>query len=129
MNDEDAIRELQQTWIRASQAGDAATVADLMTNDIVFLTAGRPPFGKREFLESFEAMAGKVTMTGSGHYEEIIVVGDVAYTRAKLDITITTTSDAASKQLAGYALSVLRRGADGKWRICRDANLVVPKQG
>ena len=128
MSDEEAIRQLQQTWIRASQAGDAATVADLMTDDVVFLTAGRPPFGKPEFMETFKMMAGKVSMTGSGHYEEVIVAGDVAYTRAKLDITVTPASDpSTSKHLSGFAMSILRRCPGGKWRICRDANLVAPK--
>lgn len=128
MSDEEAIRQLQQTWIAASQAGDADTVADLMTDDVVFLTAGRPPFGKPEFMETFKMMAGKVTMTGSGHYEEVIVAGDVAYTRATLDIVVTPISPPTTpKHLSGYAMSILRRCPDGKWRICRDANLVTAK--
>jgi ketosteroid isomerase-like protein len=29
--------------------------------------------------------------------------------------------------MSGYAMSILRKEADGRWRIARDANLVVPE--
>jgi ketosteroid isomerase-like protein len=29
--------------------------------------------------------------------------------------------------MSGYAMSVLRKEADGRWRIARDANLVTPE--
>jgi ketosteroid isomerase-like protein len=30
--------------------------------------------------------------------------------------------------MSGYAMTVLRKDADGRWRIARDANLVVPEE-
>ena len=44
--DERAIREVIATWMRASVAGDTATVLSLMTDDVVFLVPGQEPFGK-----------------------------------------------------------------------------------
>ena len=41
--DERQIRELVQTWMTASKAGDFAAVLDLMTEDVIFMTPGRPP--------------------------------------------------------------------------------------
>ena len=42
--DEQAIRKVVETWVRASQSGDAATVLSLMTKDAVFTIPGREPF-------------------------------------------------------------------------------------
>src|SRR6266478_4844114 len=42
--DEQTIRKVVETWVRASQSGDAATVLSLMTKDAVFTIPGREPF-------------------------------------------------------------------------------------
>ena len=47
--DEQAIRELVSTWMKASEAGDANTVLSLMADDVIFMVPGREPFGKEEF--------------------------------------------------------------------------------
>jgi ketosteroid isomerase-like protein len=31
--------------------------------------------------------------------------------------------------MSGYTLGVLRKEADGHWRLARDANLVTPEDG
>ena len=40
-DDERAIRDLVATWTAASQAGDVDAVLGLMTDDVIFMTAGR----------------------------------------------------------------------------------------
>jgi uncharacterized protein (TIGR02246 family) len=42
-DDEQAIRNLVDTWIAATGAGDLSTVLSLMTDDVVFMVPGRPP--------------------------------------------------------------------------------------
>ncbi len=126
MTDDSAIRELQQTWFRATEDGDIATIRGLMTDDIVFLTPGRPQFGRQEFVESFQTMNDHVAMQCNGEYEEIIVTGDFAFARARLDIIVTPKNGGVPIHLSGNALSVLRRSTDGKWKLCRDANLLTP---
>ena len=75
MNDETAIRTLQRKWFQATTEGDIETICDLMTDDVVFLTAGRPPFGKLAFIESFNSAKERVAMECNGTYEEVVVVG------------------------------------------------------
>jgi uncharacterized protein (TIGR02246 family) len=43
------IRELADSWIAASNTGNVSALMDLMTDDVVFMTPGRAPFGKAEF--------------------------------------------------------------------------------
>jgi uncharacterized protein (TIGR02246 family) len=58
-DDEAAIRALVSTWMEATRTGDTAKVLELMADDVVFLVAGRPPFGKREFEAATTAQAAR----------------------------------------------------------------------
>ena len=120
--DERAIRELVETWMDASRRGDLATVLDLMTDDVLFLTPGREPFGKEAFKVASEAMRG-VELDGRAEIEELQVLGDWAWIRNHIEMTLTPP-DGERMQRSGYTLTVLRKGADGRWRLFRDANLV-----
>lgn len=122
-DDERTIRELVETWMRASKAGDLATVLDLMTDDIVFMTPGREPFGKEEFRAASETMSG-VEMEGSAEVREVRVLGDWAWIRNHIELTLTPPGGEPAHR-AGYALSILEKGSDGRWRLTRDANLVT----
>jgi uncharacterized protein (TIGR02246 family) len=126
MNDEQAIRDLVATWMRASLAGDIAHVLKLMADDVVFLTPGREPFGRKEFEAGFKGMQSQVRVEGNSDIQEIRVSGDMAYCWSKLIVTVTPLIGGGEpKQRKGYALSVLRKNADGAWVIARDANLLA----
>ncbi len=127
MTDEYAIRELQRTWFQATTSGDVAVISDLMTDDVVFLTPGRSPFGKQGFIESFNAMRKNVTIGCEGVYEEITVVGDVAYAIARIEVMVTPKNSDSPKYLSGNTLSIYKRSADGNWRLSRDANMLAPR--
>jgi uncharacterized protein (TIGR02246 family) len=120
--DERAIRHLVATWMEASQKGDLDTVLSLMTDDVVFTVAGRDPFGKEAFAAASRGMEG-VRMQGSSDIREIAVLGDWAYLRNFIALTIMPPEGAPLKR-AGYTLTILRK-IDGRWLIARDANLVT----
>ena len=122
--DERAIRQMIDAWMAATKAGDIDKVLSLMTDDVVFMTPGRPPFGKKEFAENSRGMAGQVTFDGRAEPLEVVVNGDWGYTRVKLDITVTP-KDGEAKKRAGFAMSIVRKASDGRWQIARDANLVT----
>lgn len=121
-NDEQAIRQLIATWMRASKAGDTATVVSLMTDDVVFMVPGREPFGKEAFAASADAMQG-MTIDGTATVVELQVLGDWAYLRNRLEMTITAAGKPPHHR-AGYTLTILRK-QDGRWLLARDANLVA----
>jgi uncharacterized protein (TIGR02246 family) len=122
-DDEQAIRELVLTWMKASEAGDVNTVLSLMTDDMIFMVPGREPFGKEEFRAASEGMKN-VRLAGTSDIREIKVLGDWAYIRNYIEITVTPP-DGTSMQRRGYTLSILRKQSYGKWALCRDANLVA----
>jgi uncharacterized protein (TIGR02246 family) len=123
-NDEQAIRGLVATWLRATAAGDLQQVLKLMADDVVFLTPGRPPFGRKEFEAGFKGMQGHVRIEGKSDIQEVRVSGDLAYLWNKLEITVTPANGGAAKRRSGHVLSVLRKKPDGGWAIARDANLL-----
>jgi uncharacterized protein (TIGR02246 family) len=121
-DDERAIRELVETWMAASKAGDTAAVLELMTDDVQFIVCGRAPFGKEEFRTNSESMRG-LKMDGRAEIQEIEVLGDRAWIRNHIDLTLTPPEGEPLRR-SGYTLTVLRKGDDGRWRLFRDANLV-----
>jgi uncharacterized protein (TIGR02246 family) len=121
-DDERAIRELVDTWMAASRAGDIETVLELMADDVLFVVAGREPFGKDEFRAQSEAMRG-IRMDGVAEIREIEVLGDWAWIRNHIDLTVTPPGG-EPKHRAGYTLTILRKASDGRWQLYRDANLV-----
>ena len=58
--DEQQIRAVIGLWIKASREGDLATVMNLITDDVVFLTPGNLPMRRAEFEERSRSMQGKV---------------------------------------------------------------------
>ena len=122
-DDETAIRQLVETWMAASRSGDAAAILDLMTDDAVFMIPGQEPFGKDAFAAASEGLAD-VKMEGTNEIVELKVLGDWAYIRNRIDISVTPTGGASIRR-TGYTLTLLRKEADGRWRLARDANLMV----
>jgi uncharacterized protein (TIGR02246 family) len=120
------IRELVDSWIAASNARDLPALMGMMTDDIVFMTPGRAPFGKAEFAADVERMKS-VAIDARAEVQEIEVFGPRAYIRNHVRVELTSPGQ-APKRVSGYAMSVLRKEADGRWRIARDANLVMPEQ-
>lgn len=121
-NDERAIRDLVERWMTASKAGDLATVLGMMADDVLFMTPSREPFGKDQFRADFEAMKG-TRLDGRAVVQEIEVDGDWAWIRNHIDLTITP-QEGPLLHRSGYALTILRKGVDGSWKLFRDANLV-----
>ena len=125
--DEKQIRELVATWMKATQAGDADAVLDLITDDVVFLVPGRPPMLKTEFESALRAQAGKHApkFDGKSEIREIEVCGDRAFMWTKLAVTVTPPDGAPPIERAGHTLTVLKK-ENGRWRLARDANLLAP---
>ena len=121
--DERAIRELVDTWMSASRAGDTAVVLKLMSDDVIFMVPGREPFGKQTFAANSRSMDG-VRLDGTADIRELKVLGDWAYLRNFIEITITPPGGAPVRR-SGYTLTILRKEPDGKWVLARDANLVT----
>jgi uncharacterized protein (TIGR02246 family) len=61
---------------------------------------------------------------GSSKIIELQVLGDWAFMRNYVDVTVTPPG-AAPIRRTGYTLTLVRKNADGRWQLARDANLVA----
>ncbi|MGF1611982.1 MAG: YybH family protein [Kiloniellales bacterium] len=122
-DDERAIRNLVETWIAATEAGDFATVLNLMADDVVFMVPGQAPFGK-EVLAAASEKPSNVRIEGSSDIQEVQVLGGWAYLRTYLEVAMTPDGGEPVRR-SGYTLTILRKEPDGRWVIARDANLLT----
>ena len=122
-DDERAIRELVETWMAASKAGDIETVLGLMADDVLFVTPGREPFGKAEFAAQAQQLKD-MGLDGHGEVKEIEVAGEWAWIRNRIEVVMTPPGGETLRR-SGYTLTILKKGGDGRWRLFRDAKLVT----
>jgi len=126
-SDEQEIRQLIETWLSASKAGDTKTVLNLMTDDVVFLIAGHAPIrGKAEF-EASQSAFKNFDLEATSDVQEIRVFGEWAYVWTNLSIVVTPRNGGATIKRAGNTLSILQK-RDGNWAIFRDANMLTVQQ-
>ena len=124
-DDERAIRQVVDTWMAASKSGDLATVLSLMTDDVIFMVPGQEPFGKEAFAAASKSM-GSTQIEGSNEILELRMLGDWAFIRNRIEITATPPIGNPIRR-SGNTLTLLRKEADGQWRLARDANLLTPQ--
>ena len=123
-NEEQAIRDLVDTWLAASEKGDLPTMLNLLADDVIFMVPGKEPFGKEAFAQNYEQMKDTKLETTS-EIQEIKILGDWAWMRNFLRVTFTPTGGEPTEH-SGYILTILRKNPDGRWVIARDANLLMP---
>jgi uncharacterized protein (TIGR02246 family) len=125
-HDEQEIRKLVETWLAATQAGDIAAVLSLMSDDAMFLSAGQPPMvGREAFARGLTKALSENVIESSGEIAEVVVNGDLAYCRTKLSVTITSKHGQLPMLRSGDTLSILRKEANGRWVLTRDANMLA----
>ena len=122
-DDERAIRQVVETWTAASRSGDLDTVLGLMTEDVVFMVPGQEPFGKEAFA-ALSKGAGESLIEGTSEIVELKILGEWAFIRNRIAMQMTSPGGETVRR-AGYTLTLLRKEADGRWRLARDANLLT----
>jgi uncharacterized protein (TIGR02246 family) len=128
--DEQAIHELVEAWWTASRTHDVESLMGLMADDVVFMVAGREPFGKREFAETVRNMKD-VRIEGGTRILELEVLDERAWMRAHITVMMSFPSGQRDER-SGYVLSLLRKEANGNWVVFREANLLPemrPQEG
>jgi uncharacterized protein (TIGR02246 family) len=125
-SDEQAIRELHSTWIGAVNAGDLVRLLTLMADDVVFLNPGQAPAGRDGFSPGFSAAHQQARISCISELEEVVVVGEVAYTWSRDSLSVIPRAGGEAMQLAGHRITVYRKQPDGRWLLARDAHTLSP---
>ena len=124
--DERAIREVHSTWIDAVNGGDLVRLLSLMADDVVFLNPGQAPVGRDGFSPGFSAAHQQARIHCISELEDVVVVGEVAYTLSRDSSSATPRGDGDAMQFAGHRITVYRKQPDGRWLLARDAHTLSP---
>lgn len=123
--DEQALRELHATWMDAVNAGDLSRLLPLMTEDVVLLSPGQAPVGREGFQSAFLGGHEQFRLRCDSEQEEIVVSGDLAYTRCRDTLAVTPRAGGPTARLAGHRITIYRRQPDGRWQLARDAHTLT----
>jgi len=128
-SDERAIRDKHTTWIDAVNAGDLARLLSLMADDVVFLNPGYEGLGRDGFSTKFSAAHQQLRICCVSELEEVVVAGEVAYTRSRDSLSVSRLAGGEENRLAGDRMTIYRKQPGGGWLLARDANVLSPVQG
>lgn len=120
--DEQEIHAVHSIWIDAVNAGDLDRLLTLTTDDVVFVNPGQAPFGRDGFSIAFSAAHQRMWIRCSSELEEVVVVGEVAYTRSRDALSAAERAGGSATELAGHRITVYRKQPDGRWLLARDAH-------
>src|SRR5678816_1957654 len=104
--DEREIHDVHTRWIDAVNAGDLARLLTLMADDVVFLNPGQPPFGRAGFSDNFSGAHRRVRIHCVSELEEVVIAGEVAFTRSRDALSVAPQAGGQGKQFSGYRITV-----------------------
>jgi len=119
-DDVQAIKQLGEEYFEAANLGDANRCIATMAPDVVIMPPDRPSIaGKKELRRLSHDYHAKFKLNYTLVYDEVEVMGDLAFARATATGTRTALSDGSVEKLLWRNLWILKRQADGKWKFWR----------
>jgi uncharacterized protein (TIGR02246 family) len=119
-----AIEELHKRDAAAAKKGDLATLAELWTDDAVALPPGEPPVigidAIRKWLAKGQPDSSAVEVIDYVlDFKEIKILGDEAIEWGRTSVALRPRGASSISRASGNLMRVLKRQADGSWRVSR----------
>jgi len=119
-----AIRKIFDQYTSAWESEDLDLWISLWTDDAIEMVPGAPALiGKEQMLETWKPLFDKFdkfTMKLPVYPKEIVVAGDWAFCRGTYIFAVTPKAGGETVERAGKSLTILKRQADGSWKIARE---------
>jgi uncharacterized protein (TIGR02246 family) len=114
----DAVRD---KYAAIYNSGDVTGLADLYTDDAVVMNNHAAAVsGKQAILQDAQAMVDQFTVNFSITPVDTQIVNDLAYEHGTATVSLTPKAGGDPIQQTGSYLVILKRGADGAWRVHRE---------
>jgi uncharacterized protein (TIGR02246 family) len=110
-----AIVQNARDYEQAFAAGDAKAISAMYAPDVVYLSQGRD-----DRIGDSLAMKGRITFfstynaTIAIHVQEVKIMGDMGYDRAKFTMTMTPKAGGATESHVGRVFEIVKKEG-GKW--------------
>lgn len=115
------INALRDNFASMYNSGDVTRLGDLYTDDAVVMNNQQPALqGKPAILQSAQALVDQFTVNMSITPVDTQIAGDLAYEHGSFTMSLTPKAGGDPMQNSGNYIVVLKRGADGGWRLHRE---------
>jgi uncharacterized protein (TIGR02246 family) len=129
-DDREDIRATFESWRKAANAGDADGFLTHVRDDAIFadMAPGMAPIvGKGALRPFFKDFFATFTLTWSDcQSQEVVLIGDLAFHRYTGVLTVTPKQGGEPSRDNRRYLDLLRRDADGRWRVWQHIFTVMP---
>jgi uncharacterized protein (TIGR02246 family) len=116
-----AIAGVRDAWAAAFAASDAAALTALYSDDAARMNPGQPTVSGRAAIQAnFEQMFSEATGSNDIQPELTEVSGDWGFDIGTYTSTVTPKAGGDAMTENGRYLVVLRKQADGSWKIVRE---------
>jgi uncharacterized protein (TIGR02246 family) len=113
--------------VAAVNAGDLDAWASFIADDAVVMPPDELPISGIDTLRPlYETVFRTYDFDFIPRLDEVVVAGDLAVLRAFFEETVTPTGAGEPIELSGSWLVVLRRQADGSWKLWRNMWGAIP---
>jgi uncharacterized protein (TIGR02246 family) len=118
--DVSAVNGLREQLVVAANAGNAEAVTALFAEDAVLMPPGTLPLAGRQAIGRWWTRAAAEAPSSSTEVDsfEVVVMEEWAFDRG-VYATVVDAGSEAERRVHGNYLHVLRRQADGTWKIAR----------
>ncbi len=119
--DVEAINEVLEQEVAAVSAGDVEAFVALFTDDAVLMAPGEPAvIGKAALRSWAQDLVDQFTIEYTASSEEIVLLGDWAFQRASITLTLTPKAGGDPIGEGAKGIHIFQRQPDGSWKIARD---------
>jgi uncharacterized protein (TIGR02246 family) len=116
-----AIRKLFDDFCAAHKYDDGAKLAEFYADDAMLMPPDEPIVsGKQAIASRYQQDIDKFTAELTTAPEEIEVSGNLAFVRGTFTIRLTPKAGGGRIEATFKAISILRKGADGSWKLYCD---------
>ena len=117
---EAALNSANDAFVSAFNAGDAAAIAALFTDDGVQMPPNDPAASGKEAIQaSYQSSFDQFTFEFAVSQVEAEGAGEWAFARGTYTIKLTPKADGKAIEDSGKYMNVWARQADGSWKIAR----------
>ncbi|RMF69689.1 MAG: SgcJ/EcaC family oxidoreductase [Calditrichaeota bacterium] len=122
LDEKTAIENLYAENVAALIAGDVAALARFYTHDAIQFPPGAPPLvGWDAIRSSLEHELDGIALDATVEIVEVVIAGDWAYARGHYHTAVIPQAGGRRTVTTGSWLDILKRQADGSWKISRSA--------
>jgi ketosteroid isomerase-like protein len=116
-----AVLDVTSRELALVNAGETDKFMELFATDAIAMPPNEPVVRGAAFGDWVRNFMAQYTISGASYTEnDVIVAGDVAIHRFAFSWTVTPKAGGESMNETGKGIHILRRQADGSWKIAQD---------